>query len=183
MTTENEATPAEPRAKRAYKKRLTKSPADKAISNLIVCHRYVKKDIMDALRSKECRPGTNARLAYLKRLEDSELEFTKQLIALGVLPKNVSAQTTTSYLFKAHVSRGGAVQTIPVSAKQLAEMEKAEAKEFNKGAADSPEDEAIREQLEAEFGSSATGGSPAVAVVPETMVGTSLRHRIKLGPS
>ena len=184
MENEQQITPtAEPRKKRAYKKRLTKSPADRAVTNLIVCHRYVKKDIMDALKSKECRVGTSARLAYLKRLEESEAAFTKQMIELGVLPKNVSAQTTTSYLFKAHVGHGGAVQTSVVSKQQLAELYKSEATEVRKGVAESPEDEQIREQLESEFGSSVTGGSPVVAVIPDTTSAQPLAKRIKLGPS
>ncbi|HXM13047.1 MAG TPA: hypothetical protein VN946_24060 [Terriglobales bacterium] len=187
METENLETPAPEttpaRTKRAYKKRLTKSDADKAITQLIITHRYVRRDLLSALKSKECRPGTNARLAYLKRLEESEIEFAKQMTAMGVLPKNVQASTKTSYVFKAHVSKGGTVQTLAVTEKQLADLENSEAKEIRKGAAESPEDEEIRKQLEAEFGSSATGGSPAVAVVPDTPGAQSLRQRIKIGPS
>jgi hypothetical protein len=154
MTTENLETPT-PRAKRAYKKRLTKSDADKAVTSLILTHRYVKKDILDALRAKECSPSTNARLAYLKALQQLEIDFAEQMTKMGVLPKNVQAQTKTSYVFKAHVSKGGTVQTLSVSEKQLSELEKSEEKEFRQGAADSAEDETIRAQLEAEFGSSA----------------------------
>jgi hypothetical protein len=184
MENEQQITPtSEPRKKRPYKKRLTKSPADKAITSLIVCHRYVKKDIMDALKSKECRPGTNARLAYLKRLEESEAAFTKQMIELGVLPKNVSAETTSSYVFKTVTSKGGGMQTISVSEKQLSELEKSEATQIRIGAAESPEDEQIRTQLENEFGSSVTGGSPVVAVVPDTTLAQPLAKRIKRGPS
>ena len=71
---------------------------------------------------------------------------------MGTLPKNVAAQTTTSYQFKAHVSKGGGVQTLAVSEKQLSEMERAEGKEYRKAVFESPEDEAIRAQLEADFG-------------------------------
>lgn len=135
--------------KRAYKKRLTKSEAEKAIVQLTVTHRYVKRDIMSALKLKECRPGTNARLAYLKALQQLEIDFVDQLTKMGTLPKNVAAQTTTAYVFKAHVSKSGAVQTVPITSKQLSEMEHAEGKEYRKGVFESPEDEAIRAQLEA----------------------------------
>jgi hypothetical protein len=44
---------------------------------------------------------------------------------------------------------------MPVNNKQLRDMERAEEKEYNEGVADSPEDEAIRAQLEAEYGDGA----------------------------
>jgi hypothetical protein len=55
-----------------------------------------------------------------------------------------ASQTTTEYKFKAHVGKGGSVQTMPVNDKQLHEIERAEEKEYKKIVADSPEDEAIR---------------------------------------
>ena len=58
---------------------------------------------------------------------------------MGVLPKNVASQTTTEYKFKAHVGKGGSVQTMPVNNKQLRDMERAEDKEYKEGVADSPE--------------------------------------------
>lgn len=155
--TANEATPApESKPKRAYKKRLSKSAAEKAITELIVTHKYVKRDILSALKQKECSPGTNSRLAYLKALQQLGIEFAEQMTKMGVLPKNVQAQTKTEYVFKAHVSKGGGVQTFAVDSKQqLLDITRAEEKEYKKGVADSPEDEAIREQLEAEYGDGA----------------------------
>jgi hypothetical protein len=59
--------------------------------------------------------------------------------------------------FKAHVSKGGGVQTLAVDSKQqLLDITRDEEKEYKKGVADSPDDEAIRAQLEAEFGDHAT---------------------------
>jgi hypothetical protein len=55
-----------------------------------------------------------------------------------------ASQTTTEYKFKAHVGKGGSVQTMPVNDKQLHEIKRAEDQEYKKGVlADSPEDEAI----------------------------------------
>jgi hypothetical protein len=154
--TVNETPPApESKPKRKYKQRLSKSDAEKAITHLEVTHRYVKKDILSALKSEECKPGTNARLGYLRALQQLEIDFAEQMIKMGVLPKNVQAQTKTSYMFKALVGKGGAVQTIPVTSKQLNDVEQAEEQEYRKGVANSPEDEAIRAQLEAEFGDTA----------------------------
>ena len=151
--TANEPTPApESKPKRKYKQRLSKTDAEKAITQLEVTHKYVKKDILAALEQKECCPGTNARLAYLKALQQLEIDYVEQITKMGVLPKNVTSQTTTAYMFKAHVSKGGGVQTVAVNSKQLSEMERVEDKEYRKGLFDSAEDEAIRAQLDAEFG-------------------------------
>ena len=72
----------------------------------------------------------------------------EQITEMGVLPKNVASQTTTEYIFKAHVGKGGSVQTTPVNRQQLTDIERAEAKECKKGMADSPEDEAIEHMPE-----------------------------------
>jgi hypothetical protein len=141
--------------KRKYKQRLSKSDAEKAIAQLEVTHRYVKRDILAALKSKECGPGTNSRLAYLKALQQLEIDYVEQITKMGVLPKNVASQTTTEYIFKAHVGKGGSVQTTPVNTKQLHDIERAEEKEYKKGISDSPEDEAIRAQFEAQYGDGA----------------------------
>ena len=154
--TANESTPTpESKLKRKYKQRLSKTDAEKAISQLQVTHRYVKKDILRALKSKECSPGTNSRLAYLKAFQQFEIDYVEQITKMGVLPKNVASQTTTEYIFKADVGKGGSVQTTAVNAKQLQDIERAEAKECKKGMADSPEDEAIRAQFEAQYGDGA----------------------------
>ena len=113
----------------------------------------VKRDIFSALKEKECSPGTNSRLAYLKALQQLEIDFAEQMTKMGVLPKNIQAQTKTEYVFKAHVGKGGAVQTVAVDSKQqLLDITRAEEKEYKSGVANSPEDEAIRAELEAEFG-------------------------------
>ena len=141
----------ESKPKRKYKQRLSKTDAEKAITQLEVTHRYVKKDILDALKSKECGPGTNSRLAYLKALQQLEIDYVEQITKMGVLPENVQAQTATSFVFKAYVGNGGTVQTLPVNSKQLGDMERAEKREYNKGIADAPEDEAIRARFEAQY--------------------------------
>jgi hypothetical protein len=57
----------------------------------------VRHDILKALRGKECSPGTNSRLAYLKALQQLEIDYVEQITKMGVLPKNVSSQTTTDF--------------------------------------------------------------------------------------
>lgn len=145
-----------PNAKRAYKQRAKLSAAAKAIAKLEKTHKFVRLDILKALRGKECSPGTNSRLAYLKALQQLEIDYVDQITKMGVLPKNVQAQTTTQYVFKAHLGSGGNVSTVPVSTlAEVRELERIESKEMKKGYFMSEEDEAIRAELEAEFGGEA----------------------------
>jgi hypothetical protein len=137
MEEQQTLTPEEaPQAKRAYKQRNKLSDAEKAIAKLDKTHKFVRLDILKALREKECSPGTNSRLAYLKALQQMEIDYVDQITKMGVLPKNVASQTTTEYIFKAHVGKGGSVQTTPVNKQQLHDIERAEAKECQKGVAE-----------------------------------------------
>ena len=144
-----------PRANRAYKQRNKLSDAEKAIAKLNKTHKFVRLDILKALRGEECSPGTNSRLAYLKALQQLEIDYVEQITKMGVLPKNVASQTTTQYIFKAHIGKSGSVQTTPVNKQQLHDIERAETTECKKGMADSPEDEAIRAQFQAQYGDGA----------------------------
>ena len=157
MEEQQELAPDEtPKAKRAYKQRAKLSAAAKAIAKLEKTHKFVRLDILKALRGKECSPGTNSRLAYLKALQQLEIDYVDQITKMGVLPKNVQAQTTRQYVFKAHVTSGGNVTTVPVSnAAEVRELERIESKEAEKGYFVSEEDEAIRAELEAAFGGEA----------------------------
>lgn len=142
-----------PKAKRAYKQRNKLSPAEKAVAKLNKAHKFVRLDILKALRGKECSPGTNSRLAYLKALQQLEIDYVEQITKMGVLPKNVQAQTTKKYVFKAHVTSGSNVTAVPVSSvAEVRELERIEAREAKKGYFVSEEDEAIRAALEAQFG-------------------------------
>jgi hypothetical protein len=157
MEEQQELTPEEtPKAKRAYKQRAKLSAAAKAIAKLEKTHKFVRLDILKALRGKECSPGTNSRLAYLKALQQLEIDYVDQITKMGVLPKNVQAQTTKQYVFKAHVTSSGNVTTVPVSTPaEVRELERIESKEMKKGYFMSEEDEEIRAELEAQFGGEA----------------------------
>ncbi len=115
----------------------------------------MRLDILKALRGKECSPGTNSRLAYLKALQPLEIDYVQQITEMGVLPKNVANQTTTEYIFKAVVGKGGSAQTTAVNTKRRHDLERAEEKECKSGIADSPEDETIRARFEAQYGDGA----------------------------
>jgi hypothetical protein len=79
----------------------------------------------------------------------------RRVAAVILASQGAASQTTTEYIFKAHVGKGGSVQTSPVNKQQLHDIERTEAKECKKGMADSPEDEAIRAQFEAQYGDGA----------------------------
>lgn len=137
-------TPEEaPKAKRAYAQWNKLSDAEKAIGRLDKTHKFVRLDILNALRGKECSPGTNSRLAYLKALQQLEIDYVEQITKMGVLPNNVRAQTTTNYIFKAHVAKSGNVTTVAVSSPaEMQGLERAEIREMKKGHFASEEDEA-----------------------------------------
>jgi hypothetical protein len=80
----------------------------------------------------------------------------EQITTMGVLPKNVQAETTTNYVFKAHVAKSGDVTTVRCRVRQrCGNLSVAEVREMKKGYFASEEDEAIRARLEAEFGDGA----------------------------
>jgi hypothetical protein len=61
-------------ATRTYKERNRLNDAEKAIAKLDKTHKFLRLDILKALRGKECSHGTNSRLAYLKALQQLEIE-------------------------------------------------------------------------------------------------------------
>jgi hypothetical protein len=142
-----------PRAKRAYKSRGKMSEAEKLMRDLDAGYKHNRKMIEKSM--EECGKGTNTYLAHVKALDAQLLEYARFRREIGMLPKSVASQTTTEYIFKATVGKGGSVQTTAVNAKQLQDIEHAEEKEYKKGMADSPEDEAIRAQFEAQYGDGA----------------------------
>jgi hypothetical protein len=144
---------AAPKTKRAYKSRGKMSEAEKLMRDLDAGYKHNRKMIEKSM--EECGKGTNTYLAHVKALDAQLLEYARFRREIGMLPKSVAAQTTTEYVFKAHVGKGGSVQTTAVNTKQLHDIELAEAKECKKGMADSPEDEAIRAQFEAQYGDGA----------------------------
>jgi uncharacterized phage protein gp47/JayE len=105
---------------------------------------------------KKCSVGTNSYLSHVKALDKQLLEYAAFRREIGVLPKNVRAETATEFIFKAHVSKGGNVSTVPVSTlAQMQELERSEAREAKIGYADSSEDDAIRARFEEQFADSA----------------------------
>jgi hypothetical protein len=143
-----------PKAKRAYKSRGKMSEAEKLMRDLDAGYKHNRKMIEKSM--EECGKGTNTYLAHVKALDAQLLEYARFRREIGMLPKSVAAQTTTQYIFKAHVAKSGNVTTVPVSsAAEMQELERSEEKEMKEGYYKSEEDEAIRARFEAEFGGGA----------------------------
>ncbi len=104
-----------------------------------------------ARSTKKCTEGTAVMLAHIKAAWDLEKEYLEAMQGLGVLPKNLGNLTKTEYIFKAHVSKGGGVNTTVVKDnKDLKTIEAREVK-YLEAAHETPEDAAIRAQFDEEF--------------------------------
>lgn len=128
------------------------APADDINVFLSDLRRYYETCRTALARStKKCTEGTAVMLAHIKAAWDLEKEYLEAMQGLGVLPKNLGNLTKTEYIFKAHVSKGGGVNTTVVAGKE--DLKTIEAKEvkYLEAAHESPEDQAIRAQFDEEF--------------------------------
>jgi hypothetical protein len=100
------------------------------------------------LSTKETTAGTSNRLKHLTTAMEMRFKLIESLQSLGLLPKNLGNSTKTEFVFKAHVGKGGSVNTSPVTTEQAVEIERAE---FAALPTTTPEDQAIVDALEQEF--------------------------------
>lgn len=114
--------------------------------------RHYENCRIDLARScKACNDGTAVKLAHIKALWDLDLQMTEALQSLGYLPKNLGNMTKQSFVYKAHVAKGGGVNTTQIADDK--ELKTIEAQEFKLlgATAESEEDAAIRANLEEQF--------------------------------
>lgn len=141
---------AEPKPKRPYKTRNRMTESEKLLRDLEANYKSNRKLLLRSLEN--CRVGTTSYLQHLKALDDQFLKYAEFRRDVGILPKNVGAQTVTEYRFRAIMGKNGSVQTVPVETnQQTLELDRAEEKTARTNAFDSPEDEVIRAQFEEEF--------------------------------
>lgn len=124
------------------------------VSDLRRAFENIKSEL--AKSTKKCEYGTNTWLAHKKFEWELEQGIIARLQDLGVLPKNLGNLTKTEFIFKAHVAKGGGVNTVPVETQE--ELKTIEAQEFKllPGAHESDEDKAIRAQFDAQFADAST---------------------------
>lgn len=110
---------------------------------------------------KKCADGTMTKLNHLKAQMDMQAKYIESLQSLGFLPKNLGNLTKTEFIFKAHVAKGGGVNTVSVKDKKdLTAIEDAEFKMLP-AATESDEDRTIRRTLEQEFADVPQGENPS----------------------
>ena len=151
--TSEETSTEESNKKRKYKTRNRMSESEKLLRDLEANYKSTRKMLLKSLEN--CNLGTGSHLQHLKALDDQFLKYAEFRRDIGILPKNIASQTVTEYKFRAVMGKGGSVRTVPLQTKQQAlELDRAEEKQARRNLFDSPEDEAARAQLEAEFGDS-----------------------------
>jgi len=109
---------------------------------------------------KKCADGTMTKLNHLKTQMEFQSKYVEALQSLGFLPKNLGNLTKTQFIFKAHVAKGGGVNTTVVNSTD--DLKVIEAEEFKQlpAATESEEDRIIRASLEAEFTEAPQGERP-----------------------
>lgn len=142
--------------KEAVRKRLSEEMGDRdiglVISDLIRGHERLMTEL--AKSTANSKYGTATKLAHLKFEQDATYRIIEVLQSLGVYPKNLGNLTKTEFIFKAHVAKGGGVNTVPVNTREeLHTIEVAEAK-ILPGGHETAEDRALRAQFEAQFSDS-----------------------------
>lgn len=108
-------------------------------------------DIQKVLADKNlCPPGTKVYLDYHKALVDYQLKIVEALQSLGHYPKNIGTMQQNKFVFVSKVAKDGSVTTEAVDPTKKHKV--IEAQRQPALAAPDPEDEALRKQLEEEFG-------------------------------
>jgi hypothetical protein len=110
-----------------------------------------RKQLQSAMT--QCAKGSANYLRYSVALNDLAASERSELIKLGLVPSDLSIATTTSYRYVSHVpgvfdSRDAALAAVAKRDKNMAD-----------GAFTSDEDELIRAELEATYGTSTTSNT------------------------
>jgi hypothetical protein len=100
---------------------------------------------------KECTPGSANYLNAVKALNELNARERDELIKLGLVPSDLSIATTTSYHYVSFVGQFNSSEEAQAAAN------KRDAKHTK--VYDSDEDNAIRQQLEAEYGETTTSNT------------------------
>jgi hypothetical protein len=150
------------RDKETNRKRMAEELGSDDISLVITDIRRTYETVSMELQKslKECANGTMTKLNHLKTQMEFQSKYVEALQSLGFLPKNLGNLTKTQFIFKAHVAKGGGVNTTSVGSKE--DLKIIEAEEFKQlpAATESEEDKIIRAALEAEFSGVPQGEKP-----------------------
>lgn len=156
------------RDKESNRKRMAEELSNDDISLVINDIRRTYETVSTELAKslKACANGTMTKLNHLKTQMEFQQKYVESLQSLGFLPKNLGNLTKTEFIFKAHVAKGGGVNTVVVS--DMNALKTIEAEEFKQlpAATESQEDVDVRAALENEFmevprGANVNGTTPA----------------------
>ena len=106
-------------------------------------HKALMVQFDDAI--KQCTVGTQTHTRLLEAKSKASERHRAELVKFGVLPENLGAVTKTEFLYVAHVP------TVPANRAELDKLLGQQMQKACEGLKYSPEDEAIREQLNQEF--------------------------------
>lgn len=139
--------------KDTIRKRMSEEITDDDISFVVsdIRRTYERFSSELAKSTKACEYGTNTKLAHLKAEMDYQLSVVNALQSLGYYPKNLGNLTKTEFIFKAHVAKGGGVNTVAVESKRELEAIEATEAKMLPGAYESDADLAIRAEFDAQF--------------------------------
>jgi hypothetical protein len=84
----------------------------------------------------------------VRSLQRIQRDLRNSLPLAGLLPKNLGNSTKTEFVFRAHMGKGGAINTTAVKREDVNELE---SKEFADIPVETAEDKVITDALEAEF--------------------------------
>lgn len=145
------------------RKRVAEEVTDKdvsiVVSDLMRGHELLMTDL--AKSKKKCTLGTPAYLNHLKFEQEAQFKVVELLQSLGVYPKNLGNLTKTEFVYKAHVAKGGGVNTTQIASEEELKTIEAQEVKMLPGAYETDEDRAIRESLATEFSDATVVKEPA----------------------
>jgi len=141
------------------------------VSDLRKGHDWLMTEL--ARSTKKCTLGSPTYLNHLKAYEDFSFRIVEVLQSLGVYPKNLGNLTKTEFVYKAHVAKGGGVNTTIINSKEELRTIEAQEVKLLPGAFETDADREARESLAAEFADTAI----AEQEVPEKQSGPTRMQR------
>jgi len=148
--------------KELIRRRVAEEVTDKdvsiVVSDLMRGHELL---MVDLYRSKKaCAIGTPAYLNHLKFEQEAQFKVVELLQSLGVYPKNLGNLTKTEFVYKAHVSKGGGVNTTAIASEEELKTIEAQEVKMLPGVYETDEDRKIRSDFAEEFAESAPAKEP-----------------------
>lgn len=152
--------------KELIRRRMAEDVTDKdvsiVVSDLMRGHELLMVDL--ARSKKACSVGTPAYLNHLKFEQEAQFKVIELLQSLGVYPKNLGNLTKTEFVYKAHVSKGGGVNTTAIASEEELKTIEAQEVKLLPGIYETDADRKIRADFAEEFSDSVPAKEPELQV-------------------